>query len=191
MTNSSIPSNRSRLPRPLERLARRIINSRQLGPNVTHGPGLRLGLGSYVGSAHGLTLGANVAIGKGSLVEVDGTIGDFALIARGVQIVGRLDHRIDQVGVPIALTEWVGDRGSHDLDRVSIGSDVWIGASAVLLGGISVGHGAVIAAGSVVTKDVPAFAVVAGNPARAIRYRFTEAEQADHLAQLARLKSRE
>ncbi|MFI8632493.1 CatB-related O-acetyltransferase [Microbacterium sp. NPDC077663] len=137
-----------------------------------------------------MTLGANVSVGKGSLVEVDGSIGDFALIARGVQIVGRLDHRIDQLGVPIALSEWVGDREAQQLDRISIGRDVWIGASAVLLGGISVGDGAVIAAGSVVTKDVPAFGIVAGNPARLVRYRFTEAEQADHLKLLARFQAR-
>ncbi|WP_349309042.1 CatB-related O-acetyltransferase [Microbacterium sp. MM2322] len=189
--NSSIPANRSRLPKVVERLARKILNSRQIGPNVTHGPGLRLGLGSYVGSPHGLTLGRNVSIGKGSLVEVDGSIGDFALIARGVQIVGKLDHRIDEVGVPIALSEWVGDRAGQPLDRVAVGSDVWIGASAVLLGGVSVGDGAVIAAGSVVTKDVPAFGIVAGNPARVIRYRFTDVEQAEHLKQLARLRDRD
>ncbi|SDG71316.1 Acetyltransferase (isoleucine patch superfamily) [Microbacterium sp. 77mftsu3.1] len=190
MKESLIPANRSRLPKPVERLARRILNSRQIGPNVTHGPGLRLGLGAYVGSPHGLTLGAQVSVGKGSLIEVDGSIGDFTLIARGVQVVGRLDHRIDQVGVPIALSEWVGDRGPQALDSVVVGSDVWIGASAVILGGISVGDGAVVAAGSVVTKNVPSFAIVAGNPARVIRYRFTDAEQAEHLEQLARLKAR-
>ncbi len=55
-----------------------------------------------------------------------------------------------------------------------IGNDVWIGTNAVLLGGVSIGDGAVIAAGSVVTKDVPPYAVVGGSPARILRYRFTD-----------------
>ena len=54
-----------------------------------------------------------------------------------------------------------------------IGNDVWIGASALFIGGHSIGDGAIIAAGSVVTKDVPPYAIVGGNPARIIRYRFS------------------
>ncbi|MDG1302238.1 MAG: CatB-related O-acetyltransferase [Opitutae bacterium] len=55
-----------------------------------------------------------------------------------------------------------------------IGSDVWIGARVVLVGGVRIGHGAIIATGSVVTKDVEDYAVVAGVPAKHIRYRFHE-----------------
>ena len=55
-----------------------------------------------------------------------------------------------------------------------IGHDVWIGRSAIVLAGVTVGDGSVIGAGSVVTKDVPPYAIVAGNPARLIRYRFDE-----------------
>jgi virginiamycin A acetyltransferase len=59
--------------------------------------------------------------------------------------------------------------------RQSIGNDVWIGNNAIILPSVStVGDGAVIGAGSVVTKNVPPFAIVAGNPARIIRYRFTD-----------------
>ena len=55
-----------------------------------------------------------------------------------------------------------------------IGSDVWLGRSVIVLEGVSIGHGAVVGAGSVVTKDVPAYSIVAGNPARHIRFRFDE-----------------
>jgi len=63
-------------------------------------------------------------------------------------------------------------RRAHHVD---IGHDVWIGHGAIILAGRKVGTGAVVAAGAVVTKDVPAYAIVAGNPARAIRQRFPDA----------------
>lgn len=56
-----------------------------------------------------------------------------------------------------------------------IGHDVWIGTRALVLPGVTIGHGAVIGAGAVVAKDVPAYAVVVGNPARVVKYRFDEA----------------
>lgn len=72
-------------------------------------------------------------------------------------------------------------RRSHP---VSIGHDVWIGHGAVVLPNRTIGTGAVVAAGAIVTKDVPAYAIVAGNPARLVRMRF-EPAIADGLAQLA------
>jgi tetrahydrodipicolinate N-succinyltransferase len=59
-------------------------------------------------------------------------------------------------------------------EPISIGSDVWIGAGAMILDGVNIGHGAVVGARSVVTKNVPPYAIVAGVPARIIRYRFTD-----------------
>lgn len=57
-------------------------------------------------------------------------------------------------------------------ERVIVGNDVWIGMKATIMGGVKVGNGAIIAAHSVVTKDVPAYAIVAGVPAKVIKYRF-------------------
>ena len=67
---------------------------------------------------------------------------------------------------------------------VMLGHDVWVGHGAIILAGVTVGDGAAIGAGAVVTKDVPAFAVVAGNPARILRFRCDEATR-DTLARIA------
>lgn len=69
----------------------------------------------------------------------------------------------------------------YDLDfeeykQIKIGNDVWIGARSIILGGIKIGTGAIIAANSVVTKDVPEFAIVGGTPAKLIKYRYSEEE---------------
>jgi len=80
-------------------------------------------------------------------------------------------HGWEQAGLP------AGPRG----DTV-VGSDVWIGYGALILPGRRIGHGAVVGAGSVVTRDVPPYAVVGGNPARVIRQRYPEADAARLLA---------
>jgi serine acetyltransferase len=61
---------------------------------------------------------------------------------------------------------------------------VWIGANSTIMSGIKIGNGAIVAAGSTVTKDVPSYAIVAGNPAKVVKYRFTE-EQIEKLLSIA------
>lgn len=70
----------------------------------------------------------------------------------------------------------------HDVDAssrgpIAIGHDVWIGARATILSGVTVGDGAIIGACAVVTRDVPSFAIAAGNPARVVRFRFSPEQQ--------------
>lgn len=68
----------------------------------------------------------------------------------------------------------------EELDKTThttIGNDVWIGDSAVIIEGVTIGDGAIVAAGSVVTKDVPAYAIVAGAPARILKYRFSDTQR--------------
>ena len=57
---------------------------------------------------------------------------------------------------------------------INVGNDVWIGNNVIVMPGVTIGNGAVIGAGAVVTKDVPPYAIVGGNPAKVIKYRFTE-----------------
>lgn len=70
-------------------------------------------------------------------------------------------------------------------NRVDIGHDVWIGHGAIIMSGVNIGNGAIVGSGSVVTKDVPAWTIVVGNPARVLRPRFDNEEYALQLEQLA------
>lgn len=67
---------------------------------------------------------------------------------------------------------------------IAIGSDVWIGTGVQILSGVQIGHGAVIGANAVVTKDIPPYAIVGGNPAKIIKYRFSE----ERIAELLEMK---
>jgi acetyltransferase-like isoleucine patch superfamily enzyme len=147
-----------------------------------------LGVGSLVWSAHGLAVGDYCAIGARSTIQVDGTIGDFLMTGPGVCIVGRTDHATQELGVPMLFSTWVSQRDQLPGDIVTIGDDVWIGASATVLGGVAIGTGAIIGAGSVVTRDIPEFSIVVGNPARVVGERFPPALQADHTIKLAQFK---
>jgi virginiamycin A acetyltransferase len=107
-------------------------------------------------------------------------VGRFCSIAPNVCIFLGGEHRIEWVTTyPFAeLWPQADAQPGHPTSKgdVIIGNDVWIGRGAVILSGVSVGHGAVIGAFSVVTKEVAPYAIVAGNPARLVRLRFTEAE---------------
>lgn len=73
--------------------------------------------------------------------------------------------------------EWLGNLIEYDdKKKTTIGSDVWIGVRSIIISGVNIGHGSVIAAGSVVTKDVPPYAIVGGIPAKIIKYRFNMEE---------------
>ncbi|MBD2129908.1 acyltransferase [Microcoleus sp. FACHB-1] len=99
-------------------------------------------------------------------------IGDDVLIAGGVTIVDHNAHSLsfsqrseDVVNWKIGKKDWTNVK----IAPVTISNKVWIGFNSIILKGVRIGEGAVVGAGSVVTKDVPAWTVVAGNPARVIR----------------------
>lgn len=100
-------------------------------------------------------------------------IGSFCSIADGVQIHGETHHANDRASTyPFRMRLQGRPEPGRGRGRVTIGNDVWIGARAIVLSNLTIGDGAVIGAGAVVTKDVPRYAIVAGNPARLIRHRF-------------------
>ena len=105
-------------------------------------------------------------------------IGSFCSFARDVTILLSGEHRTDWVTTS-PLAELLGDAGGSQNGTkgdVRIGSDVWVGLGATILGGVAIGHGAVIGAQTVLGGSVPPYAVVAGNPARFIRWRFDDEE---------------
>lgn len=104
------------------------------------------------------------------------TIGRYCSIARGVTIIASGEHNYQAVAnYPFAaMFDGTIDRDTYRKGPVNIGHDVWIGAHALILSGVRIGHGAVVAAGSVVSRDVPPYAIVAGVPARILKYRFNE-----------------
>lgn len=143
-----------------------------LTSNVRVGPGFRFGADSFVWAPRLLTMGKNVSLGSRVRIEVDGRIGDAVLIANNVGIVGRSDHQISEVGVPIRDGKWVGRFPAELSLPVVIGSDVWIGYGATVLSGVTIGDSSVIGAGAVVTKNVPPNSIAVGNPARVVSMRF-------------------
>jgi acetyltransferase-like isoleucine patch superfamily enzyme len=106
-------------------------------------------------------------------------IGNYCSIAAEVTIMLAGEHHHDWVsGYPFSLLfDEARDLPGYPMTKgdVVIGNDVWIGYDAMILSGVKIGDGAVVAARSVVTKDVAPFAVVGGTPAKHLRYRFSEA----------------
>ena len=91
-------------------------------------------------------------------------IGKDVMMASEV-IILTANHTFDRLDIPMRL------QGARDVKPVRIGDDVWIGMRSIILPGVQIGRGAVIGAGAVVTKDVPEYAVVGGNPAKVIKFR--------------------
>ena len=145
-------------------------------------------LGENVAILSGASLnGVNIAdysyISNNSVIN-NVEIGKFCSISSNVQIgLGPHPSRIfvstypafysnENPGCPIAFRE--SKIFDDAAPRSILGNDIWIGANVIIPGGIRVGTGAIVAAGAVVVKDVPPYAIVGGNPAKIIRYRFTE-----------------
>ncbi|MDP1660888.1 MAG: acyltransferase [Phycisphaerales bacterium] len=106
-------------------------------------------------------------------------IGAYTLLAPNVNIVGG-DHVIDRVGTPIIFS------GRPKMPRTKIGRDCWLGTNTVIMAGVTIGDGSVVAAGSVVTKDIPAMEVWGGVPAKKIKDRFAEAGDRERHAAMLR-----
>ncbi|OVE85798.1 acetyltransferase [Natronolimnobius baerhuensis] len=138
-------------------------------------------LGPRTRLSRGCVLSGDVTVGRGTNLEPncdligDVSLGNYCAIARDC-IFQETNHKLDQPSLQIRLYDEVLDSGLEVTSNgaITVGNDVWIGARAVVLSGVTIGDGAVIGAGSIVTDDVEPYAVVAGVPAERIKWRFPD-----------------
>ena len=144
---------------------------RYLGLKDAH-PSLMVVLPSRI--APDLRTGKDCFIGGGAKIGGNVSLGNWVMMGPSVTFTGD-DHVFDVVGQPAIFS------GRPPLRPTTVGDDVWIGVNAIVISGVTIGTGAIIAAGAVVTKDVPEFAIVGGVPAKLIGMRFeAEADRTAH-----------
>jgi len=130
---------------------------KKIGKNVWIAPGARFGTGDTV------EIGDNSGLGENCYISY-AKIGNNVLMGPDFMYLP-FNHKFDRTDIPMKV------QGRTEAETLVIGDDVWIGARVVVMPGIKIGKGSIIGAGSVVTKDVPEYAIVAGSPAKVIRYR--------------------
>lgn len=145
------------------------------------------------------TLPAHVSVGRHTYgvtrnmfvrptAEAPCSIGAFCSIASEVMIFGQADHPLDRPSTyPFRSEHFMTDAPpAEPVTRgpVQIGNDVWVGARAIILSGVTIGDGAVVGAGAVVARDIPAYGIAVGNPAATVRMRFPP----EMVAELVRLR---
>jgi acetyltransferase-like isoleucine patch superfamily enzyme len=154
------------------------------------GKNFHAGRGVSLWAKHRIIIGDNFYIGKYSIIECDAEIGNNVIFANNVSLIGKYDHHYQQIGVPIRLAtsirekhyDWKGLK-----DKIIIEDDVWIGLGSIILSGVHIEQGSIIAAGSVVTTNVESFSIYAGIPAKKIRNRFkNEEDMKEHIRLYAR-----
>jgi acetyltransferase-like isoleucine patch superfamily enzyme len=116
-----------------------------------------------------VVIGSNTIIGLSNVIIGPVSIGDNVMFAQHVVVSG-LNHGYKDINTPPALQK-------VECSLISISDDVWIGANSVITAGVSIGKHSIVGAGSVVTKTIPDYCIVVGNPARIIKtYNFTTKE---------------
>lgn len=157
---------------------RRLMQLLAIQKNVIFYSDLYVGRRCCIMAPTRLEIGHDVKIGMNSWIAVNGVIEDGVLISSYVGIIGKYDHDIWQPGRRPNTAPWIWDGSSVTDNRhaVHIERDVWIGYKSTVLSGVKIGRGALIAACAVVTKDVPPYAIMAGNPARQIGSVFDKEE---------------
>lgn len=126
---------------------------------------------------------SNISVGKDSYgyLEVydwgsekeELRVGNYVSIANGVKFILGGNHNYNSLlTYPIKVTKFNEKVEAYSNGPIIIEDDVWIGMDSIIMSGVKIGKGAVIAAGSVVTKNIPPYAIVGGNPSKVIKYRF-------------------
>lgn len=130
-------------------------------------------VGGYSRISKDLIASSYSYVGPDCLISSGVEIGMYTLIGPRVMILGN-DHVYNIPDKPVIFS------GRPEFKRTIIGSDVWVGAGAIIMCGVKIGDGAIVGAGAVVTKDIPAYWIVGGVPAKQIRKRFNSEQQCLH-----------
>jgi acetyltransferase-like isoleucine patch superfamily enzyme len=130
-------------------------------------------MGRHCKVASDLKAGAFSYVGARTQIYPQVVIGDYTMIANDVKIVGG-DHSFNIPGLPMIFAD------RDNLLPTFIGKDVWIGTNSIIKTGVKIGDGAIIAAGSVVTKNIDPYSIVGGVPAVLIKKRFNVEESKIH-----------
>lgn len=161
-----LPASDSRIGRWARPLRRCVTKSlfKRAGRNIN------IEKGAYFGNGSQIEIGDNSGIGVNCRVCGPVKIGDNVMMGPEV-IVLTVSHKYNRLDIPMR------QQGHKEPEPVTIGDDVWIGTRAIIMPGISVGKGAIIGASAVVTKDVPEYAIVCGNPAKVVKSRKDNSEK--------------
>ena len=143
---------------------RRIRSGVAAGCFDKHGQNINVEKNADFGKGEGISIGDNSGLGVNCQVRGPLEIGDNVMMGPDVRIM-TAKHNTTRTDIPMCK------QGHFPKQKVTIGDDVWIGASVIIMPGITIGNGSIIGAGAVITKNVPEYAVVAGVPAKIIKYR--------------------
>lgn len=128
------------------------------------GKNINIEKGANFGTGKGIIIGNNSGLGINCKIRGPLEIGDDVMMGPEVVIL-TLNHNTKRTDIAMRV------QGSTEPQKVIIGSDVWIGTRVIILPGVTIGRGSILAAGAVITKDVPEFTVVGGCPAKIIKCR--------------------
>ena len=134
------------------------------GKLMLHKCGDNVNISKQANFPYSLELGNHSDIGHRAYIQGKVRIGSNVMMAADC-IIFTMNHKTDSIDIPMI------EQGADVEKMVVIGDDVWIGQRVIILPGVHIGNGVILGAGAVVTKDVPDYAIVAGNPAKIIRFR--------------------
>lgn len=154
---------------------RNLINFKLKYPFVQFGKNVHVQWNvEFFSPNNNVIIGNDVGINSGTVIISDLIVGNDVLIAPRCGFINRGEHTYDICGQTI----FCGPRARTEI--IVIKDDVWIGYGTTVLGGLTIGEGSIVAAGSIVINNVPEYSIVAGNPAKVIKMRFNKEEIITH-----------
>jgi acetyltransferase-like isoleucine patch superfamily enzyme len=154
-------------------------------PFIKHGNEFHFNLSCKISRrVDSIACGNSVGIGPDNIFMCNVLFGNNIMTGPEVKFLNKIEHVYNTVGKDIFHSGW------GEMSQIVIKDEVWIGCSSIILGPCTIGQGSILAAGSIVTKDIPPYSIVGGNPARLIKMRFTNEEIIEHESRLIKNKER-